>query len=72
MHCASFYHLYNLKNVKKTHGGVLLFKKHYSMGVFHVFLNCANGTKATHMSRKREKEQCLNLKIGWFLMTFDI
>ena len=42
------------------------------MGVFHAFLNCANGTKATHMSRKKEKEQCLNLKIGWFLMTFDI
>ena len=25
MHCAIWYHLYNLKNVKNTHGGVLLF-----------------------------------------------
>ena len=26
MLCAIFYHLYNLKNEKKTHGGVLLQK----------------------------------------------
>ena len=27
MHCAIWYHLYNLKNVKKTHGGVLFLLK---------------------------------------------
>ena len=40
-----WYHLYNLKNVKNTYGGVLLLlklkkhakKQHSSMGVFHVF-----------------------------------
>ena len=49
MFCATWYHLYNLKFVKNTHGGVLLlvklqgkrlqlyWKYHSSMGVFHVF-----------------------------------
>ena len=27
MHCAIWYHLFNLKNVKTTHGGVLLLVK---------------------------------------------
>ena len=27
MHCAIWYHLFNLKNVKNTHGGVLLLFK---------------------------------------------
>ena len=27
VHCAIWYHLYNLKNVKNTHGGVLLLVK---------------------------------------------
>ena len=48
-----WYHLYNLKNVKNTHGGVLLLVKwHSSIGVFYV-LNCANDTKlrnASHIS----------------------
>ena len=47
------YHFYNLKNVKNTHGGVLLLVKwHSSIGVFYV-LNCANDTKlrnASHIS----------------------
>ena len=33
MRCAVWYHLYNLKNVKNIHEGVLLKVK----GVFHVF-----------------------------------
>ena len=45
MRCGIWYHLYNLKNVKNTYGGVLLLlklkkyakKQHSSMGVFHVF-----------------------------------
>ena len=38
--CAIWYHLYNLKNVKSTHGEVLIFVKlqaEASMGVFYVF-----------------------------------
>ena len=27
MRCAIWYHLYKLKNVKNTHGGVLIFSK---------------------------------------------
>ena len=40
MHWAIWYHLYNLKNVKNTHEGVLILAKlqaSSSMGVFHVF-----------------------------------
>ena len=48
MHCAIWYHLYNLKNVKNNHGGVLLLvtlqakacnllKVTLLMCVFHVF-----------------------------------
>ena len=39
MPCAIWYHLYNLKNVKYTNGGVLNFAKSNtpSMGVFHDF-----------------------------------
>ena len=40
MLCAIWYHLYNLKNKKNTHGGVLLLVKLQaliSVGVFHVF-----------------------------------
>ena len=38
--CSSWYHLYNLKNVKSTHGGVLLLtllKVTIFLGCFHVF-----------------------------------
>ena len=40
MHCAIWYHLYNLKNLKNNHGGVLFF----------TFFNCANGTKSCKTS----------------------
>ena len=36
MLCAIWYHFYNLKDVKNTHGGVLLLVK--SQGVFFTFL----------------------------------
>ena len=60
MLCMIWYHLYNLKNVKNTHGGVLLLAKLQAEAcnftksntppwVFFTFLNCTNGTK----SRKR-------------------
>ena len=51
MRCAIWYHLYNLKNVKNTHGGVLLVACNFTKAnippwVFlKSFLNCTNGTK---------------------------
>ena len=35
MRCAICYHLYNLKNVKKTHGGVLLLVKLQAEALLH-------------------------------------
>ena len=52
MFCAIWYHLYNLKNVKNTHGGVLLLVKLQAKslallhGCFSRVLNCTNGTKS--------------------------
>ena len=40
---AIWYHLYNLKNVKNTHGGVLIL-------CFSRFLICKNGTKSRNAS----------------------
>ena len=44
------YHLYNLKNVKNTHGGVLL-RLLLLHSYFSRFLDCANGTKSRSVSR---------------------
>ena len=53
MFCAIWYHLYNLKNVKNSHGGVILLVKLAVLrSCFSCFLNCTNGTKlrkASHM-----------------------
>ena len=56
MRCAIWYHVYNLKNVKNTHGGLLLLatllKVTLLHGCFSHFLNCTNVTKshnASHM-----------------------
>ena len=64
MLCTIWYHLYNLKNVKNTHGEVLLLGKccrpHPATlleialldGCFSRYLNCTNDTKspqASHM-----------------------
>ena len=61
MRCVIWNHLYDLKNVKNTHGGVLLLVKlpgwnftKSSMGVFHAFLIGTNGIKsrkASHIFR---------------------
>ena len=57
MCCAIWYHLYNLKNVKNTHGGVLILVKLQALklallhGYFSHFLNCANGTKSCNASQ---------------------
>ena len=49
--CANWYHLYNLKNVKNTHGGVLLLVKLHADACMLKPL-CTNSTKspkASHM-----------------------
>ena len=47
MHCAVWYYLCNIKNVKNTHGGVLiLLKLTLPHGYFPRFLNCTNSTKS--------------------------
>ena len=45
MRCAIWYYLYNLKNMKNTHGRVLLLAH-----VFWRFLNFTNGTKSRNVS----------------------
>ena len=54
------YHLHNFKNVKNTHGGVLLLvnlqassllKVTLLLGCFSHFLNCTNGTKLRKVSK---------------------
>ena len=53
MRCAIWYHLYNLKNVKNTHGGVLLLLKVTLLhGRISRSLNCANGTKSRKASHR--------------------
>ena len=54
---ATWYHSYNLKNVKNTHGGVLLLVKLQAEakvtvlhGCFSRFLNCAYCTKSRNAS----------------------
>ena len=46
MRYAIWLHLYNLKNVKNTHGGVLTLLH----GCFSRFLNCTNATKSRNAS----------------------
>ena len=51
MLCAIWYHLFNFKNVKKTHGGVLhkcnnFIKSNTPSWVFLRVLKCKNGTKS--------------------------
>ena len=68
MVCAIWDHLDNIKNVKNTHGEVLLsvtlqatlLKVTLLHGCISRFLNCANGTKwrnASHMNQKCSEKQ---------------
>ena len=60
MRCAIWYHWYNLKNVKKTHGGLLLLVNlqalvkvtllHWCFSRFLNCLNCYKLRKASQMS----------------------
>ena len=62
MLCAIWYHLYNLKNVKNTHGGVLLLEKlqaeaynftksDFPPWLFFTFLKLYKGTKSRKASQ---------------------
>ena len=59
-----WYHLYNLKNMKNTHGEAILLVKLQASAcnftksitppwVFPRFLNCTNGTKSHKASHRR-------------------
>ena len=58
MRCAIWYHLYNLKNVKSTHGGALLLAKPVTLlkrtllhGCFSRFVDCSIGAKSRKASQ---------------------
>ena len=55
---AIWYHLYNLKNVKNTHGGVLLLVTKVTLlhGCFSRFLNCKNGIELRNASMYTHKK----------------
>ena len=69
MRCAIWYNLYNFKkNIKNTHGGVLILVKLQAKpatlrkltllhGCFSRFLNCTNGTKSRNASHIWNKEE---------------
>ena len=53
MPCTILYHLYNLKNVKNTHGGALFVAKLQVSGChgcYLRFLDCTDGTKSRNAS----------------------
>ena len=69
--CAIWYHLYNLKNVKNTHGGVTLLRSCFSR-----FLNYTNSTKlrnALHTSAfwtfEKLKKNRWNKKVLWITIS---
>ena len=69
--CAIWYHLYNLKNVKNTHGGVTLLRSCFSR-----FLNYTNSTKlrnALHTSVfwtfEKLKKNRWNKKVLWITIS---
>ena len=70
MHCANWYHSHNLKNVKNTHGGVLLLVKVTLLLAcnfiksntlpwvfFSLFKNCTNCTKSHKTSLQNGSSQ---------------
>ena len=83
MLCAIWYHLYDLKNVKNTHGGVLLSVKLPATllkvtrvhDCFSSFLSCTDDTKSQsitydcHLRLNWHLESLLtvNWKVNWHL-----
>ena len=62
--CTIWYHLYNLKNVKNTHGRVLI-KLTLLHGCFSRFWNCTNGTKSHNASHIQDLSLVWNWKWYW-------
>ena len=59
--CEIWYHLYNLKNVKNTHGTVLILVK-----IKNLRNNCTHGTKshnASHMEKIRKQKDTKNFSL---------
>ena len=74
MPCAIWYHLYNLKNVKNTHGGVLISVKLTLLhGCFLCFLNCTNSTKSRNaphvvcLGQYKYSGSFLRSKVLWYV-----
>ena len=66
--CAIWYHLFNLKNVKNTHGGALilvatLLKLTLLREYFLRSLNCTNGTKFHNASLFLRKDRVVTFKL---------
>ena len=73
--CTIWYHLYNLKNVKNTHGGVLILDKPATLlkltlldGCSSRFLNCTNSTKSRNASQLRRGQRCIEGPVKMMLM----
>ena len=71
MRCAIWHHLHNLKNMKNTHGEVLLLVKLQAKvtlldGCFSRFLNCANDIKLRKTSQMFGITFLLWFPIRWF------
>ena len=80
MRCEIWYHLYNFKNVKNTHGGVLilvklkpatLLKLILFHGCFSRFLNATNGTKSRNASHIKTYEGKTYAKASILLFTVN-
>ena len=72
VHCTIWYHSYNLKNVKNTHGGVLLLVT-LLHGCFSRFLNCTHGIKSRNAPRILffcERSLGFHLVSYWFSINF--
>ena len=62
MRCAIWYHFYNLKNVKNTHGGVLILVTLFH-GCLSRFFNCTNGTKSRNASHIAYVKPCFHSRV---------
>ena len=61
MRCAIWYHLHNFKNVKNTHGGVLLLVKLQALAFSHLFCRFFS---SSNKNRDETNEKCL--RFSWF------
>ena len=69
--CVIWCNLYNLKNVKNVHGGVLLLEKLLKVlllhGYFSRFLNCKTSTKLRKASHIFQKSFLSSFKLSFYL-----